>query len=239
MRFVFSHHLLLVLLAPVAACGGDPAEAQGESQTLTGEEESITRGAPLDAPVPQDPIPSDPASGKGGKTEAAIGAVAAGIGALPSAGMGKINSDRTGNEVDGVQAISWSDLSMQDIAMEDILDSLLYPEEYKEGEFDFPDRIKRNDGEVISIVGYMIPLEWKETTVPEFMLVRDLLGCCFGGSPQPDEWISVIMEGKGAEYFPYIPVIVTGTFKIEGIEDEAGYAAGCFHLSGTEVSKEL
>ena len=123
--------------------------------------------------------------------------------------------------------------------MEDILDSLLYPEEYKEGEFDFPDRIKRNDGEVVSIVGYMIPLEWKETTVPEFMLVRDLLGCCFGGSPQPDEWISVIMEGKGAEYFPYIPVIVTGTFKIEGIEDEAGYAAGCFHLSGTSVTKEL
>jgi hypothetical protein len=228
-----------VLLVSVVACGGDPGQGQGEAERVTGSEGSITRGTPLDAPAPQNLSPSDSASGGGGKTEEAIGAVAAGIGGLPSAGMGTISSDRTGEKVDGVQAISWSDLSMQDIAMEDILDSLLYPEEYKDGEFEFPDRIQRNDGEVVSIVGYMIPLEWKETTVPEFMLVRDLLGCCFGGSPQPDEWINVIMEGKGAEYFPYIPVIVTGTFKIEGIEDEAGYAAGCFHLSGTSVTKEL
>jgi hypothetical protein len=228
--------LALALATALAACSGGAGDAQGESAAAPGADKVVERGSRLDAPLALEPEVGP------GASSGAIDAVAVGLIGVDAAGLGeisKINSSRTGEVIDGVTAISWSALSMQDIAMEDILDSLLYPEEYEDGEFEFPDRIQRNDGKVISIVGYMIPLEWKETTVPEFMLVRDLLGCCFGGSPQPDEWISVIMEGKGADYFPYIPVIVTGTFKIEGIEDEAGYAAGCFHLSATSVAKEL
>ena len=110
---------------------------------------------------------------------------------------------------------------------------------YVTDEFNFPERIAELDEQEIAIVGYMIPLEWEDTKVPEFMLVRDLLGCCFGGAPQPDEWMEVVMEGEGADYFPYIPVLVTGTLSVEGIEDEAGYAAGCFVLSGTSVTKEF
>ncbi|HIF41273.1 MAG TPA: DUF3299 domain-containing protein [Planctomycetes bacterium] len=229
----YSAGIGLALIMALAACGAAAGDAPGDNVTAPSTDLVVERGLPLDAPVLEEP------EAVSGTPSGAIDAVAAGLDGVDASGLGKIDSSRTSDVVDGVAAISWADLSMQDIAMEDILDSLLYPEEYKEGEFEFPDRIKRNDGEVVSIVGYMIPLEWKETTVPEFMLVRDLLGCCFGGSPQPDEWINVIMEGKGAEYFPYIPVIVTGTFKIEGIEDEAGYAAGCFHLSGTSVTKEL
>lgn len=228
--------LALALATALAACSGGAGDAQGESTAAPGTDKVVERGSRLDAPLAVEPEVGP------GASSGAIDAVAAGLIGVGAAGLGdinKIDSSRTGEVIDGVRAISWSALSMQDIAMEDILDSLLYPEEYEEGEFEFPDRIQRNDGKVISIVGYMIPLEWKDTTVPEFMLVRDLLGCCFGGSPQPDEWINVIMEGKGADYFPYIPVIVTGTFKIEGIEDEAGYAAGCFHLSATSVAKEL
>ncbi len=228
----------LFLLAILSSCGTDSV-AQGAEPGTTAPETPIERGAPLDAVVVEQPGETDETIGGPNASSQAIDAVAAGLDGVDSTGMAKIDSSRTGKALDGVTPLSWSDLSMQDIAMEDILDSLLYPEDYKDGEFEFPDRIKRNDGEVVAIVGYMIPLEWKDTTVPEFMLVRDLLGCCFGGSPQPDEWINVIMEDEGAEYFPYIPVIVTGTFKIEGIEDEAGYAAGCFHLSGTSVTKEL
>jgi len=233
MHRICSTGLGVALIVTLAACGDAAGDAGGDKTESPSANPVIQRGMPLDAPLVEEP------EAVSGTPSGAIDAVAAGLDGVDASGLGKIDSSRTSEVVDGVTAVSWSDLSMQDIAMEDILDSLLYPEEYEDGEFEFPDRILRNDGEVVSIVGYMIPLEWKETTVPEFMLVRDLLGCCFGGSPQPDEWISVIMEGKGAEYFPYIPVIVTGTFKIEGIEDEAGYAAGCFHLSGTSVTKEL
>lgn len=208
----------------------------------------IERGAPLtQVPDPEEPGPLEPGGDElggetPGKRAGAVDDVAAGLasGGVDLESIGAIDGAKKGSRElpEGVTPISWMDLSMQDLPMEDLLDALLYPEEYGEGEFEFPERIRRHDGERIAIVGYMIPLVWEETAVPEFMLVRDLLGCCFGGSPQPDEWISVVMEDEGAEYYPYIPVVVIGTLKIEGIEDEAGYAAGCFHVSGESVEKE-
>lgn len=140
---------------------------------------------------------------------------------------------------EGTRAIAWRDVAIESDDVEDILDKLLYPDQYEEGEFNLPDHVQALDGETVAIVGYQIPLEWEGTTVPEFMLVGDLLGCCFGGAPRPDEWINVKMKGKGAEYFPYIPVIVTGTLRIEGIEDDAGYAAGCYHIDAESCEKEL
>jgi hypothetical protein len=66
----------------------------------------------------------------------------------------------------------------------------------------------------------MIPVEWNDAEVLEFMLVRDLLACCFGGAPQPDEWVQVRMaKGKGAHYYPFAPVIVHGRLEIEGLPD--------------------
>ena len=140
---------------------------------------------------------------------------------------------------EGTKAIAWRDLAIESDDVEDILDKLLYPDQYDEDEYNLPEHIKALDGQKVAIVGYQIPLEWEGTTVPEFMLVGDLLGCCFGGAPRPDEWVNVKMKGKGAEYFPYFPVIVTGTLRIEGIEDDAGYAAGCYHIDAESCEKEL
>jgi len=140
---------------------------------------------------------------------------------------------------EGTRAIAWRDVAIESDDVEDILDKLLYPDQYEEDEFNLPEHLQALDGQEVAIVGYQIPLEWEGTTVPEFMLVGDLLGCCFGGAPRPDEWINVKMKGKGAEYFPYIPVIVTGTLRIEGIEDDAGYAAGCYHIDAEACEKEL
>ena len=68
--------------------------------------------------------------------------------------------------------------------------------------------------------------------------IQDPFACCFGGAPQPDEWIHVSMkEGSGSPYFPFVAVSVTGTLRIEGIDDGAGYAAGCFRLEGTETEE--
>ena len=49
---------------------------------------------------------------------------------------------------------------------------------------------------------------------------------------------AVRMAEGGADYHPYIPVVVTGTLRVEAIEDEAGYAAGCFHITGDSVEKD-
>lgn len=137
---------------------------------------------------------------------------------------------------DGRLSIRYRHLSLDaldDFEFESVMDSLM------EGEVRFPREVADLDGQRVEITGYMIPVEWQRREVTEFMLVRDLLACCFGGAPQPDEWIHVSMnEGKGSPYFPFVPVSVQGTLHIEGIDDGEGYAAGCFRLRGTS-SREV
>ncbi len=136
---------------------------------------------------------------------------------------------------DGHLEVRFRHLSLDDLddeAYEGVMDDLM------RGEKRFPEGVAALDGERVEIVGYMIPEEWQRREVTEFMLVRDLLACCFGGAPQPDEWIHVSMKkGSGSPYFPFVAVSVTGTLRIEGIDDGAGYAAGCFRLEGTETEE--
>lgn len=241
----------LALLAGLSACGGHATEAApGDSSGVPAASDAtergdgavvtptVERGERLDAPVPDAPPPTGAGPAPSYGTDAIQG-VASGLADVDLTQVKVVDHDVKVAAADGVTAISWRTISMQDLPMEDILDKLLYPEDYAEDEFNFPPRIADLHEQEISIVGYMIPLEWDGTKVPEFMLVRDLLGCCFGGAPQPDEWMEVVMEGEGADYFPYIPVLVTGKLSVEGIEDEAGYAAGCFVLTGKSVVKDF
>lgn len=233
---------LLALALGQASCA-EQAEAltTGESSPLP------VRGELQSASLPEQVVDPEPQANAGEQAEAATktGASRQRVAdeilqeAIDTTQIGVIDDSAAAQvSADGVTPITWSVLNMQDLAMEDILDALLYPDEYEDGEFVMPERIQQHHGQKISIVGYMIPIEWKKKVVPEFMLVRDLMGCCFGGAPQPDEWISVRMAEGGADYYPYIPVVVTGTLRVEAIEDEAGYAAGCFHITGDSVEKD-
>ncbi len=139
---------------------------------------------------------------------------------------------------DGHWIISWSDLSLEGVDKDLLLDALVYPEEYEDEEIPFPDRIKALDGEKIALTGYMIAVTWNDDRVKNFMLVRDLMACCFGGSPEPDEWVDVTMEGKGSPYIQFVPVVTLGTFHIQGLSDAAGYATGAFRMEGVDTREE-
>ncbi len=222
--------LLATGLSLLASCAED-AEA---GSTVDAELEEV-QGVSLEQPVVKATPPdvSEKATGDDAVKELAENLLGTDVTSIDDLGKGGIEVE------EGERAIAWGDLSMEGEPMEDILDKLLYPDEFEADEFNMPDYITELNGKEVAIVGYQIPLVWEDTTVPEFMLVGDLLGCCFGGAPQPDEWIEVKMKGKGADYFPYIPVIVRGTLRVEGIEDEAGYAAGCYHIDAVSVEKEL
>lgn len=133
-------------------------------------------------------------------------------------------------------------LSLLDYDVDAMLDYMLFPAEY-EGEdtsfLELPADLKALDGKQISIVGYMIPGQMERGNVRDFMLVRDLMGCCFGGTPMPDEWIDVTMdEGAKAEYRPYMPMRVTGVLSLSGQQDGAGFALGIYRLRGSAVQVE-
>jgi len=132
---------------------------------------------------------------------------------------------------------------LDDGPYEALLDSLVgrTPEGVEPGDEPpvFPASIAALDGKDVTLVGYMIPVEWDDAEVLEFMLVRDLLACCFGGAPQADEWVKVRMAPKkGARYFPYVPVVVEGRLQIEGMADANGYAVGCYRMTATKVRRE-
>lgn len=145
-------------------------------------------------------------------------------------------------DASGPLEISYQDLSLVDYDVDAMLDCMLFPDEYDEDDREYlawPDSITRLMGREVSIVGYMIPGEMEQGEVRDFMLVRDLLGCCFGGTPMPDEWVDVVMaEGEVAEYRPYVPMRVTGELRLEGEQDEAGFAMGIFRMRATKVEVE-
>jgi hypothetical protein len=131
--------------------------------------------------------------------------------------------------------VTWNDLRLPDERVDDLVDALLYPESYSEEEKAFPTYIAELDGQEVIIEGFMIPLEWEGERVLNFMLVGDMLACCFGGAPEPDAWIDVKMNGEGAEYFVQLPILVRGIIHIEGLDDGTGYAAGCYTMQATSI----
>lgn len=142
----------------------------------------------------------------------------------------------------GPLRLTYQDLSLVDYDVDAMLDCMLFPEAYDDEDrqhLAFPDELTRLMGREVSIVGYMIPGDLDQGEVKDFMLVRDLLGCCFGGTPMPDEWIDVVMEpGESAEYRPYLPMRVTGEMSLGGEQDEAGFAMGIYKLRASDVQVE-
>lgn len=140
----------------------------------------------------------------------------------------------------GVYHLAFSDLSLEGEDVDNIIDYLLFPDEFEEGEgFQFPDHLKALDGKEITISGYMIPGRIRKNMVKDFMLVRDLAGCCFGGAPNPDEWIDVVMEGDAeAEYLRYLPIKVRGKLTLIGEQDQEGYAVGVYRMKATWAGEE-
>lgn len=136
-----------------------------------------------------------------------------------------------------IQMLSLEELGEE--GREDLLDAMLYPDEYTEEERSFPPEVQAFDGQEVALRGYMIPSLQDKDRILSFMIVGDLLACCFGTAPRSDQWVDVVMaDGGSCEYFAFVPVIVKGTFRIEVIEDEAGYPAGCYRMRAVSVERE-
>lgn len=134
--------------------------------------------------------------------------------------------------------ITFADLSLIGVPLDGLLDFLFNPGTDDAKAFKFPEKVLEQEGDDKAVIGYMIALEMKPRTneVLEFMLVKDLQACCFGGSPRPDEWVSVRMKNDASvPYYEYRPVTVRGDFTVGRLEDDLGYAYGVYQMAGTSV----
>jgi len=212
----------LLLALALAGCGQASSEP-GEA-VVAAPVEAVERGAPITS-TPQT------RTDRARRSAEAIQFVAQGLQGMDLSQVGSIRETKPEIDLPGVRPIAWSELSLRDL-YGDRLRELL------ESGGAFPESVSALDEERVAILGYMIPFEFAATEVTEFMLVRDLAGCCFGGVAQPDEWISVTMQAGGAEYIPYETVVVIGTLTVGKFEDWT-YSTGCYSLSAESVRTEL
>lgn len=177
------------------------------------------------------------APGFGGAPPAELDAsVTAGLDPRQAAGLRRDPGLFAKGKIEGL--VTFADLSLTGVPLDGLLDYLFKPETEDAKNFKFPETVMEQEGKNKAIVGYMIALEYKPRTtdVLEFMLVKDLQACCYGGSPRPDEWINVRMKGdETTDYIMYRPIIVRGDLEVGRLEDDLGYSYGVYQMDADSV----
>ena len=96
-----------------------------------------------------------------------------------------------------------------------------------------PDDVKRLEGAIVRLRGYMIPSEQIEH-ITQFALVPSLTSCCYGQPPQIQHTIlCTCPKGKAVGFDPN-EVIVQGTLHVEEKRDD-GYVTSIFQVAATSV----
>ncbi|MEM9801904.1 MAG: DUF3299 domain-containing protein [Planctomycetota bacterium] len=240
---------LIALSALVAGCGGgSPERVDGGSTVETGVgatgesfdsgQANLVRGASFTEPPPLDDGQlstaemAAPVAGGGLPADVSVGNVNPAIAAMLRADPGQTAA----GTIDGL--VTFGDLSLVGVDLDALLDYLYKPDSDLAKSFEFPEPVAAQAGEDKALVGYMIPLEYKPRSndIAIFMLVRDLMSCCFGGMPRPDEWAYVEMRGDNvAKLFPYVPIVVRGELVVGRLEDEYGFATGVYTVHADSV----
>ncbi|MCP4915093.1 MAG: DUF3299 domain-containing protein [Oligoflexia bacterium] len=78
----------------------------------------------------------------------------------------------------------------------------------------------------ISIIGFMIPLDYSKKTIKEFLLVPYYPSCAHVPPPPPNQILKVQMSGKSGIKPSYFPVKVTGVTKLVKANKKKGTPIG-------------
>jgi len=98
-----------------------------------------------------------------------------------------------------------------------------------------PPEVRSLDGQLVSLSGYMVPLELQGDQVLSFVLVRDQLMCCFGKTPAMNEFVMVSMSDRRST--PLVsdrPVTIWGRFQASEERDN-GVVISLFRLEAEQV----
>jgi hypothetical protein len=96
-----------------------------------------------------------------------------------------------------------------------------------------PADLKKHDGAIVRVPGFIIPLEDNDQEVSEFLLVPYPLACIHVPAPPPNQIVHVKMEsGKKVPFDFYAPVWAQGRLKIQNqrnmYTDTSYFMAGLF-----------
>jgi hypothetical protein len=90
------------------------------------------------------------------------------------------------------------------------------------------------DGKRVTVTGYLIPITIDDFRTKQFVLVRSPAVCCYGVTPNINEFVLVTMKKDGVPPTMDVPVTVVGTLKV-GESYENGYLVGIYQLAGEKM----
>jgi hypothetical protein len=104
---------------------------------------------------------------------------------------------------------------------------------YRTGEM--PETLKKLNGQLVRVPGFMVPLEDWEQKVSEFILVPYFGACIHVPPPPPNQMAHVLMtKSQKVGVNLWDPVWVVGTLKIENVDSPYGIVG--FQLSGEKIA---
>lgn len=100
----------------------------------------------------------------------------------------------------------------------------------KLGDKQIPKEVQDLHGKKVTVVGFMIPIEFDKGTTNEFVLIRVVPSCFFCQKPQITDWIEIkVEEGKRFECNTADPLQITGTMKIGAVRED-GIVTSIFRM---------
>jgi uncharacterized protein len=104
--------------------------------------------------------------------------------------------------------------------------------DYKTGEM--PEALRKLDGVLVRIPGFMVPLEDTETRVTEFLLVPYFGACIHTPPPPPNQMAHVLMErNQTVNVNLWDPIWIIGKLSIESVESPYGIVG--FQVTGERI----
>lgn len=97
-----------------------------------------------------------------------------------------------------------------------------------------PAELKKHDGTIVRVPGFIIPLEDSDRAVSEFLLVPYPLACIHVPAPPPNQIVHVKMDkGQKVAFDFYEPVWAQGRLKIQQTQNM--YTDSSFFMTGLSI----
>ena len=99
-----------------------------------------------------------------------------------------------------------------------------------------PPVVKALDGKNVIVSGYMLPTKVEKGLVTEFLLVSSPQLCCYGQSPQVNEFVVVRMTRAGVKAVMDTPVQFYGKLVVKEMYED-GFLTNIYSLDGEKMGK--
>jgi len=99
-----------------------------------------------------------------------------------------------------------------------------------------PEVIRQLDGRKVALSGFMLPLKLEHGFATEFFLLSNSSLCCYGITPEMNEWIHVRMRDEGLPAVQDVPVFLAGKLRVQA-RWEGGYLTGIYEMEGHGLLK--